>query len=98
MSSFVQSSIPLLGERHYITMTPMDEARRANALALGIVVVMLAAACTSPDHRSMNGGGATSPLPARASAGSGPRFAADGPDADDYGGREGYPVKAIFRD
>jgi len=76
----------------------MDAARRANALALGIVLVMVAGACTSPPHRSMDGGGATSLLPARASAGSAPRFAADGPEADDYGAREGYPVKAIFRD
>jgi CubicO group peptidase (beta-lactamase class C family) len=74
------------------------DARRANILALGIVIVMLAAACTSPTQRSMGDGAATSPLPARASAGSGPRYAADGPDADEYGAREDYPVKAIYRD
>jgi hypothetical protein len=75
----------------------MDKARLANTLALGIVLVMLAAACTSPSHRSMDGGGASSPVPAGASAGSGPRYGADGPDADEYGAREGYPVKAIYR-
>ncbi len=31
------------------------------------------------------------------SAGSGPRFAADGPEAEAYGAREGYPIKAIYR-
>jgi CubicO group peptidase (beta-lactamase class C family) len=76
----------------------MDEARRANTLALGIVIVMLGAACTSPTHRSMDDGGAPGPLPARVSAGSGPRYAADGPDADEYGAREGYPVKSIYRE
>jgi hypothetical protein len=82
------------GEANGVTM---DQARRAKALALGIAIVMLAAACTSPTHRSADGGGATSPLPAQASAGSGPGFVADGPDADEYGAREGYPVKAIYR-
>ena len=76
----------------------MDDARRASALALFIVVVTLTAACSSPTHRGKDGDGATSPLPARPSAGSGPRFAAGGPDADDYGATDGYPVKAIYRD
>ena len=75
----------------------MDGARRANALALSIAIVVLAAGCTSPTQRSPDGAGITSPLPARPSAGSGPRFAADGPNADEYGARESYPVKAIYR-
>jgi CubicO group peptidase (beta-lactamase class C family) len=32
-----------------------------------------------------------------ASAGAGPRFAADGPEAEAYGARERYPIKAIYR-
>jgi len=58
---------------------------------------MLAAGCTSPAQRSPDAAGTTSPLPAQPSAGSGPRFAADGPNADEYGARENYPVKAIYR-
>src|SRR5262245_9891035 len=75
----------------------MDKACHPKTLALGIVIVMFGAACTSPAHRSLDGGRATSPVPPRASAGSGPLYANDGPDADEYGAREGYPAKAIYR-
>ena len=75
----------------------MDRARRANVFVLGIAIVMLAAGCTLP-AQSADGGGTASPVTARPPAGSGPRFAADGPDADEYGARDGYPVKAIYRD
>jgi CubicO group peptidase (beta-lactamase class C family) len=55
-------------------------------LALGILVAALVG-CAAP----------TGPNAAGAAAGSGPRFAADGPSAEEYGAREGYPVKIISR-
>lgn len=39
---------------------------------------------------------ATGPSPVESSA-AGPRFAAEGPDADEYGAREGYRIKGIPR-
>ena len=53
-------------------------------LVLGILVAVLAG-CASP------------PRPGEDRASSGPRFAASGPDAEEYGAREGYPVRAIYR-
>ena len=51
---------------------------------LGVVLVVALTGCAS-SPRSGDGG---SP---------GPRFIADGPDAEEYGSREGYPVRAIYR-
>lgn len=45
-----------------------------------------------PDSAGVSGSS-----PAASSAPSGPRFAADGPNAEEYGAREGYPIRAIFR-
>ena len=52
-------------------------------LVLVLVIVALAGCASSP--RPGDGG---SP---------GPRFTAGGPDAEEYGSREGYPVRAIYR-
>jgi CubicO group peptidase (beta-lactamase class C family) len=54
-----------------------------NGLVLALLVAVLAGCASSP--RPGEGGGP------------GPRFAADGPDAEEYGAREGYPVRAIHR-
>lgn len=55
----------------------MDRPRRVAAAALSIVLV----ACATP-----------SSVPAPQSSALGPRFSAGGPDADEQGAREGYPL------
>lgn len=56
-------------------------------LLLSIVLIALVS-CASP----------TRPNPeVEASASSAPRFAPDGPNAEEYGATEGYPIKVIFR-
>src|SRR5215470_3485040 len=61
--------------------------------ALSIALVACAAGCTS-DKISL------APAPAPQSAAAGPRFAPSGPDADEFGASQGYPVgdrNAFFR-
>jgi len=62
-----------------------------SGLVFGILIAALVG-CASPDGAVVAGSS-----PAQSSAGSGPRFAAGGPDAEEYGAREGYPLKAIYR-
>ena len=59
-------------------------------LVLAILVAALAG-CAAPTSAPAD------PTAAGAVAGSGPRFAPGGHDADGYGAREGYPVKIISR-
>jgi CubicO group peptidase (beta-lactamase class C family) len=66
---------------------PGDAARDVNRLALAILAAAVAG-CASP------AGPGTDSRPATAA---GPRFDAGGPNADAYGAREGYPLKAIYR-
>ena len=65
---------------------------RTYGLALGIFLAALVA-CASPTRPGPDGGSS----PGRSSASPGPRFAADGPEAEAYGAGEGYPLKAIYR-
>jgi CubicO group peptidase (beta-lactamase class C family) len=65
-------------------------------LALGIVVAAFVG-CAGPSAPHADGAVVIASSLAESSAGSGPRFAADGPDAEEYGAREGYPVKIINR-
>jgi CubicO group peptidase (beta-lactamase class C family) len=65
-------------------------------LALGIVVAALVG-CTGPSGPHADGAAVIGSPPAESSASSGSRFAADGPDAEEYGAREGYPIKIINR-
>jgi CubicO group peptidase (beta-lactamase class C family) len=74
---------------------------RTERLVLAVLVITLAG-CTSPTRvdPGATGASAVSPAgssPAAGSASPGPRFAADGPNAEEYGARDGYPVKAIGR-
>ena len=67
----------------------------SGGLVLSIVVAALVG-CASPTRPSPNGV-VTGSSPAESSARSAPRFAADGPNAEEYGAREGYPIKVIYR-
>jgi CubicO group peptidase (beta-lactamase class C family) len=65
-----------------------------------LVLVILFAAlvgCASPTRPFPDGPVVTDSSPAELSASSARRFAGDGPDAEAYGAREGYPIKAIYR-
>lgn len=62
-----------------------------------LVVLIATLGCASPTRPHQDGAGVTGRPPAEWSGGSGPRFAAGGPDALEYGANEGYPVKAINR-
>jgi CubicO group peptidase (beta-lactamase class C family) len=53
--------------------------------------------CASPTRPNPDGAAATGSASADSSARSAPRFAADGPNAQEYGATEGYPIKAIYR-
>ena len=65
-------------------------------LVLGIVVAALVG-CAGPSVPHADGAAVIGSPPAESSASSGSRFAADGPDAEEYGAREGYPIKIINR-
>jgi CubicO group peptidase (beta-lactamase class C family) len=60
-----------------------------------ILAALVVGGCASPTPRSA--GDPSDSSPAGSSVSAGPRFAPDGPDADDYGARDGYPVKPIYR-
>ena len=68
---------------------------RIGKILFGIVCFALSG-CQSPMRTEAASAGAGTPSPGSIS-GSAPRFSADGPDADEYGARLGYPVKAINR-
>ena len=65
-------------------------------LALGILVAACVG-CAGPSGPHADGAVVIASSLAESSAGSGPRFAADGPDAEEYGARESYPVRIISR-
>ena len=65
-------------------------------LALGILVAACVG-CAGPSGPPTNGTVVSASSSAGSSATPGPRFAADGPDAEEYGAREGYPVRIISR-
>jgi CubicO group peptidase (beta-lactamase class C family) len=69
---------------------------RTDGLVLGILVAALVG-CASPTRPNADGAGVTGSSPAASSARSTSRFRADGPNAEEYGAREGYPIKAIYR-
>src|SRR5678815_2565217 len=68
---------------------------RIGKILFGIVCFALSG-CQSPMRTEAASAGAGTPSPGSIS-GSAPRFSADGPDADEYGARLGYPVAAINR-
>ncbi len=63
-----------------------------NSLAAVCVLAAVVAGCTSSSPTGPRDGIASGSSSAEPSAPSGPRFAADGPDAEDYGGSKGYPI------
>jgi CubicO group peptidase (beta-lactamase class C family) len=65
-------------------------------LVLGIVLAGLVG-CASPTRPNPGDAVMTGPAPAESLGRSAPRFAAGGPNADEYGAREGYPVRVIHR-
>ena len=65
-------------------------------LALSILAAVLVS-CVLPTHQDREGAALPKRSPAESATNLGPRFAADGPNAEEYGASEGYPVKAIFR-
>ncbi len=73
-------------------------AARLTAKVVGVILAALVVGgCASPTPRSAGGPVVCGSSPAGSAVSAGPRFAPDGPDADDYGARDGYPVKAIYR-
>jgi CubicO group peptidase (beta-lactamase class C family) len=69
---------------------------RADGLVLGILLAVLVG-CASPTHPGPGGAVVSGSSPAGPSAGPAPRSSASGPDAEQYGAREGYPIKGIPR-
>jgi CubicO group peptidase (beta-lactamase class C family) len=64
-------------------------------LILGVLIATLGCASATRPHQ--DGPTVTGPPAAESSGSSVPRFEAGGPDAQEYGANEGYPVKAINR-
>jgi CubicO group peptidase (beta-lactamase class C family) len=69
--------------------------RRIGKILFGIIWFALSG-CQLPMRTEAASAGAA-PSPGSISTGSVPRFSADGPDADEYGARLDYPVKAVNR-
>ena len=63
-----------------------------NSLAAVCVLAAVGVGCTSPSATDPRNGIASRSSSAEPSAPSAPRFAAGGPDAEDYGASEGYPI------
>jgi CubicO group peptidase (beta-lactamase class C family) len=74
----------------------LTDVPRARRLVLSILVAALVG-CVGPTAPNADRAAVTARSPAESSAGSAPRFAADGPNAQEYGAAEGYPIKAIYR-
>jgi CubicO group peptidase (beta-lactamase class C family) len=72
------------------------EMAAERGLVLGLLVVALVG-CASPQRPGPDGAVSSASSSAGSPATPGPRFAADGPDAEEYGAREGYPVRIIAR-
>jgi CubicO group peptidase (beta-lactamase class C family) len=66
------------------------------ALVLSVVVCALIG-CSPPPRPNPEGAGVPGSSPAQASVEPTPRFAAGGPNAQEYGAADGYPAKAIYR-
>jgi len=64
-------------------------------LVLGVLIVTLG--CASPTRPRENRAAKTGPSPAESLGRSAPHFAVGGPNAQEYGSNEDYPVKAINR-
>jgi len=72
----------------------------ANSLAVVCVLAAVGVGCTSSSATGPRDGIASESSSAELSASSAPRFAAGGPDTEDYGASEGYPIgdrSTIFR-
>ena len=63
-----------------------------NSLAAVCVIATVGTGCTSPSATGPRDGIASGSSSAEPSAPSAPRFAAGGPDAEDYGASNGYPI------
>jgi CubicO group peptidase (beta-lactamase class C family) len=63
-----------------------------NSLAAVCILAAVGSGCTSPSATGPRDGIASGSSSAEPSAPSAPRFAAGGPDAEDYGASEGYPI------
>jgi CubicO group peptidase (beta-lactamase class C family) len=63
-----------------------------NSLAAVCILAAVGAGCTSPSATGPRDGIASGSSSAEPSAPSSPRFAAGGPDAEDYGASEAYPI------
>jgi len=63
-----------------------------NSLAAVCVLATVGGGCTSPSATGSRDGIASGSSSVEPSAPSAPRFAAGGPDAEDYGASEGYPI------
>ena len=63
-----------------------------NSLAAVCVIATVGTGCTSPSATGARDGIASGSSSAEPSAPSAPRFAARGPDAEDYGASHGYPI------
>jgi CubicO group peptidase (beta-lactamase class C family) len=63
-----------------------------NSLAAVCVLAAVVAGCSSPSATSLRDGIASGSSSAEPSASSAPRFAAGGPDAEDFGASSGYPI------
>jgi CubicO group peptidase (beta-lactamase class C family) len=71
----------------------LDRGRRVVGILLAALVGCASPAGPHPDVGVVASGSS----PAESSASSGPRFAADGPNAEEYGARDGYRIKGIPR-
>ncbi len=63
-----------------------------NSLAAVCVLAAVGGGCTSPSVTSPRDEFASGPFSAEPSVPSAPRFSAGGPDAEDFGASEGYPI------
>jgi CubicO group peptidase (beta-lactamase class C family) len=61
-------------------------------LAAACALVAVASGCQSPSPAGRPEAVTANPAPAAPPAASGPRFSASGPDAEEYGASEGYPL------
>jgi CubicO group peptidase (beta-lactamase class C family) len=86
--------------RHLVSRSGARD--RVSFAVTGLVLAIFVSAvagCASPARPKPDGAARSTDAASStaASATSGPRFAAGGPNAEAYGAREGYPVKAIYR-
>jgi CubicO group peptidase (beta-lactamase class C family) len=75
----------------------MTRARGVRASGLLFCVLAALAACASPMPPIPSGAVAAGSIPAGSPEAPGPRFAPDGPNAEDYGMQRGYPACVLDR-